>query len=63
MGNNTYFETKESPIICCKCNTPICNTLFAVNELKLKLLCSIFGNADNNQPVGYKVYCRFKKDY
>ena len=43
MGNTTYFETKESPIICCKCNTPICNTLFAVNELKLNYCVRFLG--------------------
>ena len=29
----TYFENKESPIICDKYNKPICSTVFNYNKL------------------------------
>ena len=33
----TYFENKESPIICCKYNKPICSTVFNYNKLVTEL--------------------------
>ena len=34
---HTYFENKESPIICYKYNKPICSTVFNYNKLVTEL--------------------------